>query len=62
MPLLIHPCYLLRRKGKSVGGGNASGSGSDGSGSEGDWVLYIFSCDYSVPFLYIEQYAFVCAD
>lgn len=32
MPLLIHPCYLLRRRGK-VGGGGGVGGGGWGQGS-----------------------------
>lgn len=30
MPLLIHPCYLLRRKGRMAGGSGGWDDGSEG--------------------------------
>lgn len=35
MPLLVHPCYLLRRKGRVDGGGGGSGWSGVGDSGEG---------------------------
>lgn len=55
MPLLIHPCYLLQRRGRVGGGGQVGGKGwgqgpAERGGSEGR-IAFGFYVDEKDPFV-----------